>query len=122
MFVFTAFVGLRCQAQLNRNTAPNEPRQVLTRFKSFQRIVKILALVTFVDIAAAVLRIVSRWYVLPDIVDSVQFVRFLGLVVECWVYGLSHSNMRAAVSDFFGCMKSAVCVPPTPNNDEAGDT
>ncbi|KAF0288509.1 hypothetical protein FJT64_013117 [Amphibalanus amphitrite] len=116
LFVFTAVVGLRRQRRINRAAVPGdaELNQVAVRhFKSFKRIIKVLALVTLLDVVGAALRIVSRWHQLPEAFHYMYVVRIPGLVIECWTYGLSHSGLRAAVVDFFGRMRSAVEPLPT---------
>ncbi|KAF0304637.1 hypothetical protein FJT64_002683 [Amphibalanus amphitrite] len=102
LFVYTAVQGARHEWRLHPNN------RLLVRFKSFQRIVKVLLVVVTIDVVAAGVRVGSRWSAQLYATTLVQLLRVLCLLVEGWTYGLTQPAVRSALSTFFGWRRSRV--------------
>ena len=90
LFAYTATKGIQQERRDNLNGSVDQTSHSFVRFKSFKRIVKVMLTVLTVDIIFALFRITSRGE--PEgALNQLMFVlRVLFLVVEGWVYGLSH--------------------------------
>ena len=96
LFVYTAVQGARHEWRHQPNN------RLFLRFKSFQRIVKVLLIVIAIDVVAAGVRIGSRWTAHQEVTMFIQQLRVLCLIAEGWAYGLSYPAVRSAISSFFG--------------------
>ena len=59
----------------------------------------LLVLLAF-DILGCVVRIASRWYPQSTVATLFQLPRFIGLVIECWTYGLGHATVRTQLQKY----------------------
>ena len=102
LFVYTAVQGARHEWRIHPNN------RLFLRFKSFQRIVKVLLIVITIDVLAAGVRIGSRWTAQLGVTTLIQLLRVLCLIAEGWTYGLTHPAVRSALAAFFGCRSNRV--------------
>ena len=102
LFVYAAVQGARHEWRLHPNN------RLFLRFKSFQRIVKVLLVVATIDVAAAGVRIGSRWSAHLGVTTLIQLLRVLCLIVEGWTYGLTQPAVRSTLAAFFGCRRGRV--------------
>ena len=98
---YTAAVGLKQQRRVTQDEELTpQTQRFITNFKSFKRIVKVLLVLLAFDILGCVVRIVSRWFPQSTVATLFQLVRFIGLVIECWTYGLGHATVRTELQKY----------------------
>ncbi|KAF0287212.1 hypothetical protein FJT64_014317 [Amphibalanus amphitrite] len=103
MFVYTAAQGIQQERrQPRRQLRGGHGGIFVLRFKSFQRIVKVMLVVIAFDVIGTVLRLVSRWSPLMGL-KIIHLLRILSIAGEVWIYGLSNPAIRRAFRYFFGC-------------------
>ena len=93
--LYTAVVGLKYEKSITQQQVTPETRRFVTSFKSFKQIVKVLLVLLALDILSGVVRIASRWYPPSTVINLVQLPRLVGVIIECWTYGLGHATVRA---------------------------
>ena len=98
--LYTAVVGLKYEKSITQQQVTPETRRFVTSFKSFKKIVKVLLVLLAFDILGGVVRITSRWYPPSIVITLVQFPRLVGMIIECWTYGLGHATIRAQIRRF----------------------
>ena len=100
LLVYTGVVGYRTAARLTqerRNRAHDLGHQrFLNNYRAFKKIVIVLSLTVTLDIVGPTVRVATRWYPMPRLVGFLMRLRFLAIIVEGWVYGLSNVKLRAA--------------------------
>ena len=108
LFIYAAVQGARHEWRLHPSN------RLFLRFKSFQRIVKVLLIVVTIDVAAAGARVGSRWTGPTGAAALIQLMRVLCMVAEAWTYGLTMPAVRSALMAFFGCRGGRVAGLPDP--------
>ena len=103
IFIYASVVGLRQRRAIeDRGEETAENRAFfLRRFKSLQKIAKVILLFIAFDIIGALARISARWYYLPLLTSAIHFVRMTFIAVETWVYGMNNVSLRNAYSTFY---------------------
>ena len=111
LVIYTAVLGLREQNRIEQENASHRALCFVTSFKSFKYIVKVLLILFVIDLLSCVYRIASRWFP-PSTADTVSnLLRFLGLVIECWAYGLGHDTVRSQVQIYLRCRRNSSPLP-----------
>ena len=95
--LYTAILGMRCEKRLTRRGVTQETRRFITSYKSFKQTAKVLLVLFTFQIVDRVVRIISFWFPLSTAVTLFQLLNFIGLVIECWTYGLGHATVRAHI-------------------------
>ena len=100
LLAYTGAVGYRTAARLmqeRRNMAHSlGDERFLNNYRAFKKIVIVLSLTVTLDIIGPTVRVATRWYPMPKLVGFLMRLRFLAIIVEGWVYGLSNVKLRAA--------------------------
>ena len=102
-FIYASVVGIRYQKVIEdrREEASANNTFFLRRFKSLQKIAKVVFLFIAVDIIAAADRISTRWYYFPLPSSIIHFLRIIGTAAETWVYGMNNVALLNAYKSFF---------------------
>ena len=101
LVIYTAVIGMRQEKRiLEEQQVTHHTRRFLMSFKSFKQIVKVLLVLLAIDILFCSFRIASRWFPQSTAATLFHLLRFPGLVIECWTFGLGHATIRSQVQKY----------------------
>ena len=96
LVLYTAILGLRYKRSITQQEEVAQETQLfMTNLKSFKKIIKALLVLFVVDIGCWIVRVISLLFPQSTVAALLRLLRFIGLVIECWTYGLGHATIRA---------------------------
>ena len=96
LVLYTAILGLRHKRSITQQEEVTQETQLfMTNLKSFKKIIQALLVLFVVDIGCCIVRVISLWFPQSTVTALLRLLRFIGLVIECWTYGLGHATIRA---------------------------
>ena len=104
IFLYAIVVGIRQRRAIEERDGAGAADSAffLRRFKSLQKIAKVVSLFISLDIISAAMRISARWYYMPFVSTAIHFLRIVFAAAETWVYGMNNTSLRNAFNSFFG--------------------
>ena len=107
LVIYTAVIGMRQEKRiLEEQQVTHHTRRFLMNFKSFKQIVKVLLMLLAIDFLFCSFRIASRWFPQSTAATLFHLLRFPGLVIECWTFGLGHATIRSQVQKYLPWRRS----------------
>ena len=102
IFIYASVVGIRHRRSIEERGESGAANRAffLRRFKSLQKIAKVIVLFIALDIIGAGMRISARWYYMPILSSAIHFGRIVSLATETWVYGMNNISLRSAFNSF----------------------